>query len=341
MGDDSARAITLASVKEAHERISDLIHRTPVITSSYIDSVAGLNVHFKCETFQRSGAFKFRGAANAVFSLTDEQAARGVITHSSGNHGGALALAAKLRDIPAAVVVPDTTPDCKKAAIRGCGAALHLCEASMSARESVCARLQAVSGATFVPPYNDAAVMAGQGTIALELLEQVPQLDAVIVPVSGGGMISGIATAVHGLRPEVKVFAAEPLGANGMADVLASKAAGRLVELPSKPLTIADGLQGRLGDLTWPVVRDLVSGVVPITDADIVAAMRLCFERLKLVVEPSGAAGLAALLSPTFAQLAPDARHVAVILCGGNIDFDCVGFWDAWRQRSLSAGKQG
>ncbi|GAB4819160.1 hypothetical protein N2152v2_006206 [Parachlorella kessleri] len=212
------------------------------------------------------------------------------------------------------------------------GGQVTLCEPTIDAREAATAEVQAATGAVFIPPYNAKDTIAGQGTIALELLEQVPDLDAIIVPVSGGGMLSGIAVAAKALRPGILVLAAEPTGLNNAADVAASKAAGRLVPTP-KPVTIADGLEARLGDLTWPIVRDLVDGVITISEEEIVAAMRLCFERMKVVVEPSGAAGLAAALSQHFCHdpQYSQCRRVGVILCGGNIDLAAKGFWDLWK----------
>lgn len=270
---------------------------------------------------QRSDADAVQGAVNAIFSLTDEEAARGVVTHSSGNHGAAVALAAQLRGITAHVVVPANTPEIKRAAIRSYGVEPIVCEASIDAREAACAAIQRDTGATFVPPYNHPAVISGQGTIALEFLEQVPQLDAIIVPVSGGGMISGIAVAAKAIKPCIKILAAEPVGRNAAADVSASKAAGELVQVGGqgpvvlqvlvkqrcmcpfccmtwascsvmpvpalllqlpKPVTICDGLEARLGSLTWPIVSRLVDDVLTVTEEEVVAAMQLVMERMKV-----------------------------------------------------------
>ncbi|KAK9833670.1 hypothetical protein WJX74_002327 [Apatococcus lobatus] len=315
-----AHAVDLKAVEEAAHRIRSLAFETPVIRNSYVDELVGKQVLFKCEIFQKGGAFKFRGACNAVLSLPQEQAESGVITHSSGNHAGALALAAKARTIPCTVITPQGTPRCKLDAIRGYNARVIECEPTMDAREATCAAEQQRSGATFVPPYNAVPIIAGQGTIALEFLRQEP-LDAIVVPVSGGGMISGIAVAAKAIQPDIQIYAAEPVGNNNAADVKAAKERGQLVPM-ARPNTIADGLQGRLGDLTWPIVRDLVEGVITISDMDILAAMRICFERMKVVVEPSGATGLAAVMSPAFRCL----RHkrVGVILCGGNVDLDVL-----------------
>ncbi|EFN54876.1 hypothetical protein CHLNCDRAFT_56201 [Chlorella variabilis] len=274
-------AVSLQDVQAAAAVIAPHAKRTPVLTSRTLDALSGRSLHFKAEIFQRIGAFKFRGAVNAIFSLTDEEAARGVVTHSSGNHGAAVALAAQLRGITAHVVVPANTPEIKRAAIRSYGVEPIVCEASIDAREAACAAIQRDTGATFVPPYNHPAVISGQGTIALEFLEQVPQLDAIIVPVSGGGMISGIAVAAKAIKPCIKILAAEPVGRNAAADVSASKAAGELVQLP-KPVTICDGLEARLGSLTWPIVSRLVDDVLTVTEEEVVAAMQLVMERMKV-----------------------------------------------------------
>jgi threonine dehydratase len=241
------------------------------------------------EVFQTIGAFKFRGAVNAIFSLSDEAARHGVVTHSSGNHGAAVARAAQLRGIAAHVVVPANTPAIKRAAIRSYGVEPVVCEATIDAREAACAAIQAQTGATFVPPYNHPLVIAGQGTMALEFLQQVPQLEAIIVPISGGGMLSGVAVAAKALKPSIKVLAAEPVGRNNAADVAACKAADALVQRP-KPVTICDGLEARLGSLTWPVVRRLVDDVLTVREEEVVAAMQLVMERMK-VRQASGMAG--------------------------------------------------
>ncbi|KAL4452087.1 hypothetical protein ABPG75_007749 [Micractinium tetrahymenae] len=335
----SELAVSLEDVRAAATRIEGKVHRTPVLTSSTLDALSGLSLHFKAEVFQKCGAFKARGAVNAVFSLNPSEAAGGVVTHSSGNHGAALAFAARLRGIPAAVVVPSNTPEIKRAAIRGYGVEPVVCAPTIDAREAACRDIQAQTGATFVPPYNHPAVIAGQGTIALEFLEQAPGLEAIIVPVSGGGMISGIAVAAKALKPGIKMIAAEPTGRNDAADVAAAKAAGELVQLP-KPATICDGLEARLGSLTWPIVRDRVDDVVTVSEEEVVAAMQLVMERMKVVVEPSGAAGVAAALSSQLRSRHPQLRHVGVILCGGNIDFKASvpDFWQRWVDASKPAG---
>ncbi len=262
-----------------------------------------------------------RGALNAVLCLPEAKAARGVITHSSGNFAQALALSARMRGIPATIVMPENAPAVKRRAVEGYGATVVLCTPTLEARESTTERLREASGATFLHPYNHADVIAGQGTLALELMEQAPNLDAVIVPVGGGGLVSGIALALKELAPEVRVFAAEPLGAD---DAARSKAAGERIPQTS-PDTMADGLLTSLGTLTWPVIRDLVDEVLVVDDPAILSAMRLLWERAKLVVEPSGAVSVAAALSTAFRERS-GLGQVAVVLSGGNVDLDQLPF---------------
>ncbi len=313
----SRYAATLQDVRDAAERIAGHAHRTPVMTSSTLDARAGRRIFLKCEQFQKVGAFKFRGALNAVLCLGDEQARRGVVTHSSGNHAQALALAARLRGIPAFVVMPRNAPAAKRRATEGYGAQVVLCEPTVTEREATAARVQAETGATPIPPYDHPPIIAGQGTIALELVAQVPDLDAIVAPVGGGGMISGIAIAAHGLDPSLRIFAAEPSGAD---DAACSKAAGHLIPQTS-PDTICDGLLTSLGDHTWPVVRDRVEEVITVDDDAVLAAMRLIWERAKLVIEPSAATGVAAVLSAPFRAL-DGLDRVGVVLSGGNLDLD-------------------
>jgi threonine dehydratase len=310
-------AADLSDVRAAASRIAGQAHRTPVMTSSTLDELAGRRLFFKCEQFQKVGAFKFRGALNAVLCLDEIQARHGVVTHSSGNHAQALALAARLRGIPAFIVMPRTAPAAKQRATAGYGGQVVLCEPTVADREATAARVQAETGATPIPPYDHPPIIAGQGTIALELVEQVPDLDAIVAPVGGGGMISGIAIAARGLDPDLRVFAAEPVGAD---DAARSKAAGRLIP-QTAPDTICDGLLTSLGDHTWPVVRDLVEEVVTVDDDATGAAMRLVWERMKLVIEPSAATSVAAVLSDRFRALTGLDR-VAVVLSGGNLDLE-------------------
>lgn len=308
-------AADLAAVRAAAERIHGHAHVTPVLTSAALDTLAGCSLFFKCEHLQRVGAFKFRGAMNAVARLSDDALQRGVVTHSSGNHAQALALAARLRGAPAFIVMPRTAPAIKRAAVEGYGGRVVLCEPTLADREATAARVQAETGATLVPPFNHPDVIAGQGTVALELLKQVPDLDTVVVAVGGGGLISGIALALREAAPHVRVIGAEPALAD---DAAASKAAGAL-QPARPPQSIADGLLTSLGPLTWPVVRDVVERIIVVDEGSIVASMRLVFERMKQVIEPSAAVPLAAVLAPTFAAEV-GGRRVGVVLCGGNVD---------------------
>ena len=281
--------------------------------------MAGRSLFFKCEQLQKVGAFKFRGACNAVYRLTSAVAARGVVTHSSGNHAQALALAAKLRNIPAHIVMPSNASPVKRRAVEGYGARVIPCEPKLEAREATAAAVLAETGATLIPPYNHPDVIAGQGTAALELLEQAPGLDAIIAPVGGGGLLCGVTLAAKATNPAIRIFAAEPKGAD---DAARSKAAGTLV-LQTGPRTVADGLLTSLGDLTWPVLRDFVERVVTVSEDEIVAAMRLAWERAKLLIEPSAAVALAAALASEFRGL-DGMRRVGIILSGGNVDLDAL-----------------
>jgi threonine dehydratase len=313
-------SINLATVHEAASRIAPYAHRTPVMTSSYINGLAGTGgreLFFKCEMFQKVGAFKFRGACNAVMKLSPEVAQRGVVTHSSGNHAQALALAAKLRGIEAHIVMPNNSSAVKRRAVEGYGARIILCEPTQADREHTAAEVVVETGATLIPPYNPPDIIAGQGTAALELLEQAPDLDAIIAPIGGGGLVSGTCIAAKGIKPQIRVFAAEPSGAD---DAARSMATGQL-QPQSSPKTIADGLLTAMGDLTWPIVRDHVERVLTVSDDRIVASMRLLFERMKLVTEPSAATALAAALSEDCKSLA-NIRRVGVVLSGGNVDLD-------------------
>jgi threonine dehydratase/serine racemase len=314
-------AATLESIRAARETIAPHAHRTPIFTSSALDRLASRKLFFKCENLQRVGAFKFRGALNAVMRLSEDQARRGVVTHSSGNHAQALALAAKLRGIPAHVVMPTNATRVKIDAVIGYGARVVPCEPTLADRERVAQQVAEETGAAMIPPYDHPDVISGQGTIALELLEQIPELDAVVAPIGGGGLISGIAIAIKALTPGISVFGAEPEGAD---DAARSKAARELVP-QLKPNTIADGLLAGLGRHTWPVIRDEVDRVITVPDDAIVAAMRLMFERMKLVVEPSGAVSAAAALSDVFRAM-PGLGRVAVVVSGGNVDLGKLPF---------------
>ncbi|MCI0365497.1 MAG: pyridoxal-phosphate dependent enzyme [Phycisphaerales bacterium] len=313
------KPIELSAVRDAVARIAPFAHVTPVVSSSYMDSLVGRALFFKCETFQKVGAFKFRGACNAVMKLPADVAKRGVVTHSSGNHAQALALAAKLRGIQAHIVMPNTSPIIKCRAVEGYGGRVVLCDPTQAAREAAAAEVVDETGGTLIPPYNHPDIIAGQGTVALELLEQLtpPGVDAIIAPIGGGGLISGICIAAHGMNKKIKVIAAEPAGAD---DAARSKASGQLLQQTS-PKTMADGLLTSMGDLTWPIVRDHVDRVITVSEDRIAAAMRLVFERMKLVIEPSAAVAVAAVLSDEF-KTVPGIRRAAIVLSGGNVDLE-------------------
>ncbi len=306
---------TLADMLVAHERIKPYIHRTPVLTSSYINDLVGAELFFKCENLQKAGAFKARGASNAVFGLSDEEAAKGVATHSSGNHGTCLSYAAGRRGIPCTVVMPRTAPQAKKDAVQGYGGRVVECEPSTSSREAVFAEVVAETGAEFVHPYNDPRVIAGQGTCSKELIEQVEGLDAMIAPIGGGGMVSGTCLTLSNLAPQIKIYAAEPDQAD---DAARSFRAGHIIA-DDAPDTVADGLKVPLKDLTWHFVQNHVTDILTCSEDEIVDAMKLIWKRMKIVMEPSSAVPLATILKnkETFAG-----RRVGVIITGGNVDLD-------------------
>ena len=314
-GSDALTLPDLAAIRVAHARIAPYVHRTPVFTCRSLDDATGAHLFFKCENLQKVGAFKARGACNAVFALADDVAARGVVTHSSGNHGAALAYAAQRRGIPAHVVMPSSAPKIKVANVRGFGAQVRFCAPTVAAREQACAELERTTGATLVHPYDDADVIAGQGTAALELLEHVHDLDAVIAPVGGGGLLSGTAIAATSFRPTIQAFGAEPAGA---ADAARSFARGVLEAMPD-PHTIADGLRAALSERTLRALRAHVAAIGTCSEEAIVTAMRMTWERMKIVIEPSAAVPLACLLEGT---LPVKGKRVGVILTGGNVDLD-------------------
>jgi threonine dehydratase/serine racemase len=309
--------INFADVQAAAARIGDHAHRTPVTTCATFDRLAERKLFFKCEQFQRVGAFKFRGACNAVMKLRDEQAAQGVATHSSGNHAQALALAAKLRGIAAHIVMPSTASAVKRRAVEGYGARVIECEPTLFAREAAVEEVLRSTGATLIHPYNHPDVIAGQGTAALELLEDVPALDAIVAPVGGGGLLAGTCLSAKGMRESIRIIAAEPAGAD---DALRSLAAGKIIP-QTGPKTIADGLLTSLGENTWPIIHEHVERVVTVSDEQIIVAMRLAWERAKLLIEPSAAVPLAAVLTDQFKAL-PGLERIGVILSGGNVDLD-------------------
>ena len=307
--------VDLAAIRSAHARIAPHIHRTPVLSNGSLDDAVGSKLFFKCENLQRVAAFKARGACNAVLSLSAEEAKRGVVTHSSGNHGAALAWAARLRGIPAWIVMPSNAAQVKLDAVKGFGGTPRFCEPTVAAREATCAAVEAETGATLIHPYNDWRVIAGQGTAALELLEDEPDLDAVITPVGGGGLLSGTAIVAKGVRPSIKVYGAEPAGAD---DAYRSLRAGRIIP-QTDPRTIADGLRSSLGDKTFAVLSTNVDAIETASEEAIVRAMRLLWEKLKMIVEPSSAVPLAVLLER---KISLDGLRVGIILSGGNVDLD-------------------
>lgn len=309
--------IDLEAIRRAHERIRPHIHRTPVLTSARLDEACGGSLFFKCENFQKVGAFKARGATNAVFSLDDETARRGVATHSSGNHAAALARAAKLRGIPAHIVMPSNTLKVKVRAVEGYGARIVFCEPNQRAREEACAQVIAETGATLIHPFENDDVMAGQGTVAVELLEDVPDLDLILCPVGGGGVLSGTAVAAKSLRPSIKVIATEPAGAD---DAAQSFHEHRLVHQETKN-TIADGLRTDLGEPNFDLIQRYVDDIVTVTEKNIVAAMRAIWETMKIVVEPSGAVSYAAILE---GKVDCRSKRTGIILTGGNVDLDAL-----------------
>ena len=306
---------TYDDVLAAHARIAPYIHRTPILTSSYLDALTGASLFFKCENFQKAGAFKVRGASNAVFGLSDADAARGVATHSSGNHALSLSYAAGRRGIPCAVVMPRTAPQAKKDAVRGYGGTITECEPSTTSREDVFARVQAQTGADFVHPYNDPRVIAGQATCSRELMDQVEGLEQVIAPIGGGGMISGTCLTLSAIAPKVQIFAAEPEQAD---DAFRSLRAGHIIA-DDAPDTVADGLKVPLKDLTWHFVKSRVTDILTASEQEIIDAMRLTWARMKIVIEPSCAVPLATILKNADVFRG---RRVGVIITGGNVDLD-------------------
>jgi len=304
---------TYDDVLTAHERIKPYIHRTPVLTSTFMNELTGADLYFKCENFQKAGAFKVRGASNAVFSLTEEQAEKGVASHSSGNHALSLSYAAGRRGISATVVMPKTAPDAKKAAVRGYGGTVLECEPSTAAREAMLEEVVANTGADFVHPYNDHRVIAGQGTCSKELHEEVGPLDAVVAPIGGGGMISGTCLTMSAVSPETRIYAAEPEQAD---DVYRSFHAGHIIE-DDAPQTIADGLKVSMRPRTWHFVSNYVTDVLLATEQEIIDAMYLTWQRMKIIIEPSCAVPLATIIKnkEVFAG-----KRVGVVLTGGNVD---------------------
>lgn len=306
---------TFEDVIAAHERIKPHIHRTPVLTSSYLNALTGAELFFKCENFQKAGAFKVRGASNAVFGLSEDMLERGVATHSSGNHALSLSYAAGRRGIPCTVVMPRTAPQAKKDAVRGYGGKIIECEPSTSSREATFAKVVAETGAEFVHPYNDPRVIAGQATCSRELLEQTDGLDAVIAPIGGGGMISGTCLTLSTVAPEMNIYAAEPDQAD---DAARSFRAGHIIA-DDAPVTVADGLKVPLKELTWHFVKNHVTDVLTASEEEIIEAMKITWKRMKIVMEPSCAVPLATILrNPEVFR----GKRIGVIITGGNVDLD-------------------
>lgn len=306
--------VTLQDIIEARERIRPYACRTPVLTCSTINRMVGAELYFKCENFQKVGAFKFRGACNTVFSLSEEEAARGVVTHSSGNHAAAVSLAAGLRGIPARIIMPDNAPPVKVQAVRGYGGEITFCDPDPRTRDRMANQIAEETGASLIHPFNDERIIAGQGTAALEFFEDVQSLDGVLTPLGGGGLLSGTAIVARELSPKTRVIGAEPKNAD---DAYRSKEAGRII--PSEnPTTVADGLRTSLGTKTFPVIRDLVDTIALASEETIIQAMQIIFERMKIIVEPSAAIVLAVLLEN---DLDIRGKRIGLIPSGGNVDF--------------------
>ena len=311
---------TIEDVRNAMRRIEPFIHRTPVMRCHALERMVGCEMHLKCENLQKVGAFKARGAMNAVLVLDPETVARGVVTHSSGNHAQALAWAAGQRDVPAHIVMPTNAPEVKRRAVEGYGGIIHQCRPTLESRLETCAKVAEETGGTVIPPYDDDRVIAGQGTLALEFIAQVPDLQAIVVPVGGGGMISGVATVMKGIDPDIVVIGAEPALVD---DAFRSKREGSIQPQVGDPTaTIADGLRTTLGDRTFPIIRDLVDEIVTVKEGDIRDALRMVLERAKLVIEPSAAVGVAVAMQPTFRERGFE--RIGVVLCGGNLDLDAL-----------------
>ncbi len=310
-------AIDFDKIRAAHERIRAHIHRTPVLTSSRLNEASRASLFFKCENFQKIGAFKARGATNAVFSLDEVIAQRGVATHSSGNHGAAVARAAKLRGIPAHIVMPSNSAKVKVRAVEGYGAHVIFCEPTEKARDEKCADAIKKTGATLIHSFENENVMAGQGTAVVELLEDVSNLDVVMCPVGGGGLLSGTAVAAKSMRPRIKVIAVEPANAD---DAAQSFRAGRRI-VTEKKFTIADGLRTNIGEPNFAIVQRYVDDIVTVSEEAIVRAMRTIWETMKIIIEPSAAVPYAAILED---RINISGKRVGIILTGGNVDLDAL-----------------
>ena len=306
---------SFSEVSKAHQKIAPFIHRTPVLTNHQVDERSGANVFFKCENFQKVGAFKFRGACNAVFSLPDEQAVNGVATHSSGNHAQAIALAAKIKEIPAHIVMPENAPAVKKKAVKGYGAHITFCESTLEGRESTLAKVVEKTGATFIHPYNDSRIIAGQGTAAVELLQDYPDLDIILAPVGGGGLLSGTAIAADGINSSIQVIGCEPEIAD---DAYRSFQSGTLQPV-RRTDTVADGLRTALGELSFACIKEHVDDIVLVSEEQIIEAMRFIWERMNIIIEASCAVPVAALFHD---KIDAEDKEIGIIITGGNVDLD-------------------
>src|SRR5215470_13081592 len=321
----STEAPSWQTISEAHQRIAPRIHRTPVLRSATLDALTGARLFFKCENLQKTGSFKIRGATNAIFSLSDEQASRGIVTHSSGNHAAAVSCAAAWRGVPAWIVMPKNVPRVKAKAVEAYGGRITYCEPKVSARSETAARIQAETGAVLIHPYDDDRIIAGQATAGKELLEDVGELDAVLSPVSGGGLLSGTSLSAKHLHPAIRMYGCEPAKAD---DAFRSLQTGTLQALESSD-TIADGLRASLAPRTFAILRQLLSGVLLVSEEEIIEAMQLIWERLKVITEPSSAIVLAPLLKPgaaksLFAEI--ERPRIGLLLSGGNVDFRSLPF---------------
>ncbi len=328
MGKEYKEILDFACITDAHQRIKSYIHETPILSNSTLNELVHATIFFKCENFQKVGAFKIRGATNAVLSLDEIESSRGVVTHSSGNHAAALAYAAGLRGIPAYIVMPENAPAVKVNAVRNYRGIITFCRPTLESRESTAEMIVNDTGASFIHPYNDYKVIAGQATAALELLKKLPDIDIVLAPVGGGGLLSGTALTVKYLNPRIKVYGCEPASAD---DAYRSLAANTIV--PShNPITIADGLKTSLGDKTFPIIKHNVEGILLVTEQEIIDAMRFVSERMKIIIEPSSAVVVAALL---FKKLEWSGLRVGAIISGGNVDFEAL-FSDLKRKFNIS-----
>ena len=318
---------SFSDILEAQKIVKSYAHYTPLVTCSTIDKMCGRNLFLKCENFQKTGSFKFRGAVNAIndaMQLAEDKKPLCVVTHSSGNHGQAVAKAAQMFGVPAYIIMPNNSPQCKKDAVKGYGGVVIECEPSDQSRIEAAGKVCAKNNGTLIHSSQAPAVIAGQGTMALEMLEQNPNLDIIVAPVGGGGMISGIAITAKRLKPSIKIYAAEPELAN---DCYLSKKNGYRVRQTEYSNTIADGVKTAIGESTWPIIRDLVDDVITVSEDEIKRATKLVWERAKLVIEPTTGVGVAAVLSDKFATAknnADELKKVGVVLCGGNADLSVV-----------------